>query len=458
MAGKESNPIQQRIDLLVEKWEAVAAKPGIHIVRIHAEENEKDMVDAFYMYLLGVDTQNNDIPVIFESVYENDHQYTKALLDELKELIHIWNTANKDSISIKTEPINWEPDYTLIQKDNPAYLFIENMNRLAAYLKLDDTVFLVAVLKISILQSPQFNTWLEFALKAGFSKKLKFLIDDNSDNPFYEKIALKYPETIATLRPQLDMDNAMQQIAAMGNPNDPTVQYRKSFIALTQAIGKRKEKDAEKHAGTCTEIALKNLEKNPYWIGQLIAVNAALANDQIGYKNYKKAIGYATEGVKAAEGAADIITDEFIYRKFVAQAIMLRASLYAATKNWNDAIADFSIAAEHYSYTNDMILAVEAWRMLGFCYDESGNTDEACKALSEAVSLSKQLPAHIIQYTTFAGIIELLLKINNQKYISDMEIHQAAEGVYGKEWLKEVMNWKNPHYEPVTEPEKAIVA
>jgi hypothetical protein len=458
MAGKESNPIQQRIDLLVEKWEATAAKPGINIIRIHAQENEKDMVDAFYMYLLGVDTQNNDIPIIFESIYQDDHQYTKALLDELKELIHIWNTSNKDAITIKTEPINWEPDYTLIQKDNPAYLFIENMNRLAAYLNLQDSVFLIAVLKISVLQSPQFNTWLEFSLKAGFSKKLKILIDDNTDNPFYEKIALKYPDAVATLRPELDMDNAMQQIAAMGNPNDPTVQYRKSFIALTQAIGKRKEKDAEKHAGVCIEIAVKNLEKNPYWIGQLIAVNAALANDQIGYKNFNKAISYATEGVKAAEGSSEIITDEFIYRKFVAQAIMLRASLYAATKNWNNAVTDFTIAAEHYSYTNDMILAVEAQRMLGFCYNESGNTDAACKALAEAIITSKQLPAHIIQYTTFAGIIELLLKINNQKYISDLDIHQAAEAVYGAEWLKEVMNWKNPHYEPVTDPEKAVVA
>jgi tetratricopeptide (TPR) repeat protein len=458
MAGKESNPIQQRMELLVEKWEAAAAKAGVSIIRMHALENEKDMVDAFSAYLLGVDTSNHDIPVIFESIYHNDHQYTQSVLDELKELISIWNNANKDSLAIHTEPINWEPDYSLSKHDNPAYPFIENMNRLAGYLGLGKNVYLVAILKVSFVDPDQFSRWIEFALKAGITDKFKILVDDTIENPFYDRIARKYPVAITTLRPELDMDNAMQQVAAMGNPNDAGVQYRKSFIALTQAIGKREEALAQKHGATCIEIAMNNLEKSPYWIGQVIAVNAALANDQVGYKNFKKAIMYATEGVQAAERSRALIKDEFVYRKFMGQAVMLRGSLYTASKNMSMAVEDFTVAAASYVATNDIILAMEAYRMMGFCHKASGNTDAACKALAEAVKASTQVPPHIARVTTFAGIIEMLFEINNAKYISHEEVQEAAEQVYGRDWVREVRNWKSPHYTPVNDPSKIVTA
>ena len=204
------------------------------------------MVETFCSYLLAVDTVNRDIPIIFESIFHDEEQYTRALTDELKNLLHIWNTANKDALTIKTDPINWEPDYTLTMKENPAYLFTENMNRLARYLSLGKGIFLVGILKVSFTDTFQFSRWLEYALKAGMHEKFKLLIYDTVKNPFFDKVAGKYPDKINTLKPALDMDNAMLQVAAMGKPGDPGVQYRQAFIKLMQAIEKRKENDAKK--------------------------------------------------------------------------------------------------------------------------------------------------------------------------------------------------------------------
>lgn len=445
------------MDLLVEKWEVVAAKPGINIIRIHAQQNEKEMIDAFYGYLLGIDTPNRDIPVIFESIYHDNLQYTKALLDELKEMIDIWNIANKDELNIETKNLDWTPDYHLKTNGNPAHLFVENLNSLATHLNLDKNVFLVAILKVSFIQPQQFCRWLEWALQASMNEKCKILIDDSVAHPFYEKLAIKYPDNIATLRPNLDMDKAMQQVAAMGNPNDAAVQYRQAFIKMMQAVEKRSENETLKHAQTCIDIAEKNLSKNSYWIGQIIAVYAALANDQVGYRNFKKAISYASKGVDAAEQSQQLISDEFIQRKFRAQAVMMRASLYSADKNWQKAIEDFSIAAEHYAYTNDIILAMEAYRMSGYANNKNGNNDAACKALAEGLYFAKQIPAHITKFTTFPGITELLLQINNMKYVSNEEVQEIAESIYGKDWLKEITNWKNPHYEQLTDPTKVMI-
>jgi tetratricopeptide (TPR) repeat protein len=457
MAGKESNPIQQRMEMLVEKWEAVRIQPDVNVVRIHAQNNEKDMVDAFYTYLLGVDTENNDIPIIFNSIYHDDDQYARALLEELADMIETWNIAGKDNIEVEIAHLDWQPDYQLVDDNNPVYMFVENINRLAVHLNLGDDVFLVPVLRVSFTKPDAISRWLHLGIKAGINPKVKILVDDTVSNPFYQGLVEKDAGNVATLIPDLDMDNAMQQVAAMGKPDDPGVQYRKAFVSLVQSIEKRKEKDAEKFADTCIDIATKNLEKNPYWIGQLIAVNAALANDQVGYRNFGKAIDYSTRGVEAAMKSKEIVTDEFIHRKFIAQAVMLRASLYVVNKEWAKAVKDFATAADHYTYTNDMMLAMEAYRMSGYANNKLGDDDAACKALAEAVSISKQIPEHIIKFTTFAGVIELLFQINNLKYISNQEVQDAAWFVYGDDWIEEIKNWKNPHYEQQDDPTKAMM-
>ena len=442
------------MELLGERWSVAAARPGVRIIRIQAEENEKQMVQTFYTWLLGVDTPNKDIPVIFETIFHEPDQYTNDLLKEAEQLLGIWNEANSDALTVKPQRINWKPDYTLAQKGNRAFPFVANMNRLATYLALDRGIHLVLILKVSFVEPREFTKWLEQALKAGPSDKVRILIDDSTDHPFYKKIASSYPAEIFTLLPRLDMDNAMQQIASMGKPDDPTVLYRRSFVQLMQAIEKRKEREARQHAEDCIAIATANIPVNPYWIGQHIAVFAALANDQVGYKNYKKAISYATEGVRAAEKSTGLITDEFVCRKFIAQAIMLRGSLYAADRQWKESISDFEEAAQHYTYTNDVILVLEAWRMTAFANRKTGYTNAACKALAAAMKVARNIPPHILRFTTFPGIVEMLLAINNNRYIDRAEVEELAAHVYGPDWMAEIRSWKSPGFEPAEDAAK----
>ncbi|MEO6720591.1 MAG: tetratricopeptide repeat protein [Ferruginibacter sp.] len=456
MAGKESNPIHQRIELLTEKWEVVIKNPDVSVVRINGRDNEKEMVDTFYTYLLGVDTDNHDIPIIFNSVYHSDEQYSKALLAELEEMIETWNDSDKSNVDVIMDQLDWKPDYNLKKSGNPAFLFIQNINTLAAFLKLPEGIHLVAILRVSVLDIKGMTRWLNFVLNAGVVPKVKLMIDDTFSHPHFQSFAENNPGEVATLVPDLNMDKAMQQLAAMGNPNDPGVQFRKAFTALMQAIEQRKEKDAGKFGAECIQIANSNLKTNPYWIGQVIAVNAALANDQVGYRNFKKAIEFSTKGVEASEKAKEIIPDEYIHRKFIAQAIMLRGSLYAASKEWIKAIEDFTAAANHYVYTNDMILAMEAYRMAGYSYNKAGDRDAACNILTEALAVSGTISPDMIRYTTFAGIIEHLFEINNQKYISNRDLEEIAIEVYGDDWMREIKNWKNPDYDQVSTPEKSM--
>lgn len=446
------------MDLLAERWSEAAAGPDIRLVRIHAEENEKQMVQTFYTWLLGVDTPNKDIPIIFEMIFHDEDQYTNGLLKEVERLLDIWNNANSDALAVKPNRISWTPDYRLVRKGNAAYPFVANMNRLASYLALDRGVFLVLVLKVSFVEQDPFTRWLSQALTAGISPQVRVLIDDSVSHPFYHTIAAKHREAVVTLHPRLDMDSALQQVAAMGKPDDPQVLYRRSFIALMQAIEKRKQRPAEEHAAACIAIAEANVTVNVYWIGQHIAVYTAMANDQVGYKNYRKAIEYASLAVGAAERSQVLVEDQYISRKFVAQAVMVRGALYVADRRWNAAVGDFERAAENYTFTNDPILAMEAWRMKAFAHRKSGDADACCRALADGLAAARKIPDHLLKFTTFPGIVEMLLEVNNGKYCTRAEVEDLAMSVYGNNWMKEIRNWKSPTYEHIEDPNLTVVS
>ena len=187
MTGKESNPVQQRMEMLAEKWEAVRKNPDVSLVRIHAQDNEKDMIDAFYTYLLGIDTNNKDIPIIFNSIYHNDEQYAKALLLELADMIETWNIAGKDNIDVEIHQLDWVPDYKLTNPGNPVFLFVQNINNLAVHLNLQEGVYLVPVFRVSFTKPNAVSRWLHLGIKAGIHPKVKWVVDDTVSNPFYQR-------------------------------------------------------------------------------------------------------------------------------------------------------------------------------------------------------------------------------------------------------------------------------
>src|SRR5690606_38289751 len=106
----------------------------------------------------------------------------------------------------------------------------------------------------------------------------------------------------------------------------------------------------------------------------------------------------------------------------------------------------------NYSHTQDMVLALEAYRMVGLSNNKYGNTDGACKALASALQLCKHLPVETLRFSTFPGVIELLLGLNHSKYISQEEVEAVSRSVYGEDWMKEIQNWKNPNYQSVNDP------
>ena len=91
----QSNPIQQHMEKLAEAWNESAKKSSARVVLYRVEENAQDMLEAFFDYMLAVDTSIDDIAMQFHTPLNVIETFSKELVSELDEMVKLWNTADK---------------------------------------------------------------------------------------------------------------------------------------------------------------------------------------------------------------------------------------------------------------------------------------------------------------------------------------------------------------------------
>ena len=440
---KETNPIEQRIESIADKWNDVKeTNEEIRVIRLLAKEEEMQMIDAFIWYMVGLDNLIDDIAFILDPLFADEETYSQQLIKSLDSCIKEWNEIPKEE-GIEFMPVAWTPDESLTDKKNAAKLFVANFNNIATSLDLEEGVFTVAILTFphEPKKRKEVLSWMENAIKADISPLVRFLIIDTVENPVFKKLADTYVDQVYTLSPDLDMDNVMKQVAAMGDPSDPSTPYRISFVNMMNAMGKDNRKEALSEGERCIRIAKENESRDPNWGIQTVVVYIALANDRLKDKNHEKAQEYADQAIEAADALIDKI-DPLVAHAVSGQANMTKAAIYCYTKEWGKAVSFYETAAGRYEKSNNPIMAIEAYRMAGFCSAKSWG-DNTVVYLTAGFRLGESVDKDSLKASTYAVLIRQLLDKSYQDYISYEEIDRIASGVYGEDWEETIKKiWK----------------
>lgn len=450
----QSNPIQQRIEMICEKWEEAKKHKPARIVRIQCQPDEEDMVDTFYTYMIGADTPILDIAFHFDSSCTDVKLFSTQLVKELEEVIDIWNNSQKDE-RIEYVPIEWKPDYSLQKDKNPAAMFVHNFNRLATEMDLEKGLYVVAIFKGAV-KDKKLTIWLKAAVDAAISPAVKLLIHDTLAEPIFNSLHIDLPSMVATIPLNLNMAKAMEQAAAMGDPKDPATAYRQVFMKMINAMGAQKENEAEKWGKECLVTATQNLPKDPYWVMQIIVIYIALGNDKIRYKKKKETLEYANKAVETAI-ASQVHFENGVASGLLAQTLMFRGSVLSMQGTHGDCYTDCSIAYEIYKKQGNTVLAIEACRMAGKSAYKSSQYKNAIEILADGVRLGKVIDTVTAQSSTYPGVLEMLLKSNYTPVISMIEIDKIARNLYGEDWVEVVNNWKRLPDTNVLQQEKPEV-
>lgn len=258
---------------------------------------------------------------------------------------------------------------------------------------------------------------------------------DTTSDCLFDEIETDFPDKMETILPELDMNNGISQLAAMGDPADPNASFQFSFVKMCQAIEKRNPKEVRKQADTCLQIANDNVELNPNWLTQMVTVHVALANDQLGNKNYKQAAKEATQALDIAHKTQELL-DKALSTRLCGQCCMIRGSILSTDKKWEKALADFDEAEELYGSCKDSIMQVEALRMCGYAADEAGEKKKAVQSLVRGLRVGAAIPPNVIASSSFPLLVKALLKHNYSHFITDEEIDDLLKPIWGDDWRK----------------------
>ena len=422
-----TNPIEQRIEQIVDEWDISKTASQVRVVRILSQRDEQDIVDTFFTYMIATDTDIMDIAFHFDAMYTNDEEYTKSLLEELKETITIWNTRQKEGEQDEQE-MGW------------AGVFTANFNKLAEALHLLEGNYTVAILK-NTNKSKNFIQWLFKCLDYGISEKVRFLVTDTVNNPVFDSLSREGKQKVYTIFLNLNMPLAMQQITSMLPPDESSTKYRKAFISMTKAIEEEKESEAEKYGEVCITEAQNLLSKDPYWLTQLVVVYTILSNDKMRYKKDKEVLEYADKAVATAV-IAESQLEKSVSQALLAQTLLYRGTIYYIKEKWESSYTDYITAYELYLQSDNPILLIEAARMLANAGFHCNKTKEAMEALKVAVSLGKVLSKEVAYGSSYRIAVDTFMEKNHEKYLSYDEIEAICEPLFGKQWREIVSSWK----------------
>ncbi|AWL78024.1 hypothetical protein DKB58_03185 [Capnocytophaga canimorsus] len=428
-----SNPIQQQIEQLTDRWtNFYSIKEGkIYILR--DRENNRELVDTFFDYMLSTDSQIDDIVIQFNTPFFDVESFSKDLIEELQQTINIWNRAKKEG-DIDDFYIDWK--FTDISNKNrgcKTAFFIENINSFCEYLNLDKGQRLVCVIYFNSNQYSNIQHWLNEVLIQKFHIKLSLLLFDTYENNYLELVRKGNTSDVILIETKFNLSKAIEQIASMSNtPLSAETAYRSYFVKLMNAISEYKEDLILQNANKCIEIASKELLKDSNWYSQITIIYITLSNNEIRKKAYKKAISYIDEALLNSQKSLDKVADDVSYR-LLGQCFLLRGGLFHLLKKNNEAITDFLQADASYEKCFDYIMQIEALRMVAYCAKKEGKLQERKNALIKGVSLGQKINVAMAQASSFALLMKDFLTIE-QKQFSWQEIDHMMSSFFGHQW------------------------
>jgi hypothetical protein len=438
----QTNPVQQRMEYLTDLWNEIPKKDYM-IIRTIIEKGDEGMIEAFYTYMLGIGVPIADIAVNFSCGFDDINSFSENLVKELEGIVNIWNEADFSQTSLDKVIIGWKPEYRNDDK-NDAKLFTDNLNKLVQVLNLQKGRFLIANLTLPyILNKKELNKWLKEYLQTDILSQLKLLITDVKGDDIYKDLSFSFEDDIYNWNPEIDTPNVISKVAAMGDPQDPSTEYRLHFVNMMNAIGKNKSGLAKKEGKICLEIACNNVAKDPYWIAQIVAVNIVLSNEMFKNSEYSQAFETADNAIKMGETCPQVL-GETIGSGIFAQAQMNKATMLSMKKKWRESGSLFELAAENLVKANIFISALEAYRMAAYCAKKDSEDEYALNNLIKGYEISSHIDNHTLRNSTFSLLLVHILKMNYDERISYDDLNNRATQVYGEYW-EEVIRQKWSH-------------
>jgi len=260
------------------------------------------------------------------------------------------------------------------------------------------------------------------------------MLKDDKHAPLLNDVIDHFPNKIEVLHPNIDMNNIMQEVfddATKDKQDNPGIKLQKAMLKIGEFAGKKDMASAEKQA----EIALKIADKEN-WEYLKVAVYMMLATGYLGMEDRETAIQKFEEARHIAKEYAK--ENATLGNQFEVQALFGVAGCHLGLLDYESSRATYALAGELAEKAQLSNLALEGWRMAGFCAHQEKDYHTAWDNYHKALESGKKLDEATQKASTLPfvgeGLLAVCKKVGEGK--KRFKIEDEFTAMLGENWLE----------------------
>lgn len=388
--------------------------------------DEVRMIDAFYTYESSEHHIFQDVFLQFIAPFENEQQYNQAILKELRH----FSEKGKEEFHLAEIPFDLDLPSGVSGTKALLYYFIEFANKIPST---DGNL----VLWFNPNPAENFVAWEQWLInliQLGLPDRIQLMLVQIEDTYSLDKLKRTFPNQMMTIRPQLNMEQAIQDLAASGNPQLPDVKFRTFFTKMGIAARKGNLVEAEHLGKQALNVAQQQMGWEHLEVGIYTALGAYLISSR---KRQKEAIHYYEKAYKTAQRAVKEEHPSGIV--LLIQATLIKASGSFILKKYDEAAQIYQNIPKLFDAKEEPAMAfyqLEAYRMAGFCYQTGRKHKQAWNAYWNALETATLLDPQTQAHSTIPYIGQGLLEVMHKSKNGDKERHIRNKMIeyVGEDW------------------------
>lgn len=260
----EHNPVAQIIYRMQALWQQ-KIKPDTALVRWLLKADEHRMYEGFCRLEASPYGSISELFMFFYTPFETAETFSKNIIEnwlgEIKaeENQSIINRSGIDINSVNFEA--FEKRLSISDSEGHYRLLIELMGIFRQLSSTSAVPLVLSIMPKTISSAPGLGQWIGRFATQDIPEGLRLLVFDHTERNYWGSIFEKYSHRSVTLHQNLNLDEAIRQIATGGDARSPDVQFRRCMYEMGDAAAKKQLTVLHNWGKKAIEVGTKSGQK-----------------------------------------------------------------------------------------------------------------------------------------------------------------------------------------------------
>jgi hypothetical protein len=408
------NPVERRLALLCGDWIDFRSDAAKRLLVWQVPANAIRLVQCFLeAQKHALEYSSGDVFVTLQTPFEHSTQYSR----ELKAGLRGQYDASREQLVEQKLESDWTFDPAAEPHSAPS--FMDGLRSFGS--KYHKTIgHLVGVLMpLSVSDGAAFSAWVMRALAARPPERLRLLVVDSIEDSRFPELTSKADPRISVQRPSIDALSTAQETFAQEPTAGPAGVFRNLLMGVVALI----EKGSADHVKVKATDALAFARKQG-WADQDVAVRILVAGALLKEARHREAITVYQVARQSAKRA--VAAGHPAGQKLVLQTWFGEAAAHLAAGDAGAAATCYDEAAIAAQRDRNAILAIEAFRMSGFCHARMGDAETAIERGVLALDIGESMKPDVRPMTTLPIAAVDVLRAADAPQVTALEHSKAA--------------------------------